>query len=263
MSDLIEVTRREQVSLVRFGDDKRLNPLDEATLTGLRDTILDIGANEDVRVLVLAGNGHSFSAGGDLAAVRHMQVRDDVDSGQRMQLVDERVRLFWAVNQALEDVDAITMAAVNGAAYGGGLELLMACDLAVAASGAKFGDGHINLALIPGSGGTQRLPRLVGLRRALYLALSGKGVDAETAREWGLVTHVFDDDVFWDHVWDFASDFTRHSPRAVRTIRRLQSRWSELGLDAGLEEEHLEAVAGLLAPDALELVERFLNKKKS
>jgi enoyl-CoA hydratase/carnithine racemase len=249
---MLQLGRRGHVLLVRFGDPDKLNALDEDVLTDLRDLVRGTAA-DDYRVLVLGGNGTAFSAGGDLNAV--LTMRGDETLRKR------RMWLFREVFDELERLPCVTIAAVDGPAFGGGLELLLACDLGVASDRSTFGDGHINVGLVAGGGGTQRLPRLVGTRRALFLALSGKGIDANTAQDWGLINGVFPAADFWAQAWEFAGQFAIGSRATIARLKSLVRRHDAEGLAVSLAEELKAAEQQLLSDEAASGVRGFLDRR--
>ena len=164
---------------------EKLNPLDWATVKELKAAVAEIEARSDVDFVLLAGEGRSFSAGGDLDGyIRLYRAPDEFQA-----FLDD---FFDMLNQ-IEQARAIWIAAVNGVCVAGGIELLLACDMAIAADSARIGDGHLNFGQLPGAGGSQRLPRAIGLLRAKHLMLTGELLDAQTAERWGLVTRVVPD----------------------------------------------------------------------
>lgn len=158
-----------------------LNALTRETLAELKGVVDEIVRNPEVRVAILTGAGNkAFVAGADIAQMRHMV------AAEACNLALEAHRIYAAIEQSPKPF----IAAVNGYALGGGCELAMACDIRIAADTAKFGQPEVNLGIIPGFGGTQRLPRLVGKGRALEMILTGEMIDAHEAVRIGLVNRV-------------------------------------------------------------------------
>ena len=180
---MIQVGREDAVAIVTIDRQEALNALDVATLTDLRDRLRELADDDGVRVVVLTGAGEkAFIAGAD---IKYMSGLDVDQAKQWGALGHEAGRL-------LETMPKPTIAAINGFALGGGCELAIACDLRYAASSAKLGQPEVNLGIIPGWGGTQRLARLCGLGAAKELIFTGRLVAAEEALRIGLVNGVHD-----------------------------------------------------------------------
>jgi enoyl-CoA hydratase len=180
---LIRVGREEAVAIVTIDRQEALNALDVATLTELRDRLRELADDDAARVVILTGAGEkAFVAGAD---IKYMS-RLDVDQAKQWGALGHEA------GRLLESMPKPTIAAINGFALGGGCELAVACDLRYAASSAKLGQPEVNLGIIPGWGGTQRLARLSGLGVAKELIFTGRIVDAEEALRIGLVNAVHD-----------------------------------------------------------------------
>jgi enoyl-CoA hydratase/carnithine racemase len=196
------------------------------------------------RSLVFASaNPKLFCAGADIKAFTTM----DADGGR--QLVEE----MHAFLEAMERSRIVTIAAVNGAALGGGCELAMACDFRVAAESASFGQPEIKLGIIPGFGGTQRLPRLVGEARALHMNLTGDSISAEDAYQWGLVNEVVPNDELFEAALRLAGKLAAQAPLAVEQIKRVSG--------AGADAEKQGFAEVFASEDAREGIEAFLQKR--
>lgn len=164
---------------ITFRQPDRMNPLDGSTVKELRRAVATAEADPALRAVVITGSGRAFSAGGDLAG--YISLYRDT-AGFRAFLED-----FFELGTAIERSRLVYIAAINGFCVAGGLELMLACDLAIAAREAKIGDGHLNFGQLPGAGGSQRLPRAIGAQRAKLLLLSGRLVDGVEAERIGLV----------------------------------------------------------------------------
>src|ERR671931_760584 len=179
MSVLVE--RKDGAALVTLDRPDALNALNRAQLTELRDRLAELAADDEVRVVVLTGAGdRAFAAGADIKEMEPMSVGEARDWGA----------LGHECGRLLETMPKPTIAAINGFALGGGCELALACDLRYAASAARLGQPEINLGIIPGWGGTQRLARTCGLGVAKDLILTGRAVDADEALRIGLVNGI-------------------------------------------------------------------------
>jgi enoyl-CoA hydratase/3-hydroxyacyl-CoA dehydrogenase len=202
-----------------------------------------------IRALVIASsNPFLFSAGADIKAFTAM----DEAGGER--LINEAHALLREMGQA----GVATIAAVNGLAFGGGCELAMACDVRIAARAAVFGQPEIKLGIIPGFGGTQRLPRLVGENKALEMNLVGDPVLAEEAYELGLVNRVVDDHELLDTALAWARKLAGQAPVALEQIKRVSAAGD---LDAGIEAEQRGFAAAFRSEDAKEGIGAFLGKR--
>ena len=208
-----------------------------------------VEAQPGVRVaLIASANPQLFCAGADIKAFTTM----DAEAGR--DLLDR----MHAVLRDMERSPIVTIAAVNALAYGGGCELAMACDLRLAAGSATFGQPEINLGIIPGFGGTQRLPRLIGPARALEMNLTGEPVSAAEAWDMSLVNRVVEDHELFDTALAWARRLAGQAPLAVEQIKRV----SHAGeLDAGIDAEKQAFAEVFASEDAREGIAAFLGKR--
>lgn len=247
----VQVRREGRVGWIVV-DNPPANSLSQAVLAGLRSALTELEADPEIRAAVVTGEGPKFFvAGADIKEFRsdgpertHAKIAD----GQRLTLEMERSRLPL-------------VAAVNGFALGGGLELAMACDLRVAAAHARMGQTEIRLGIIPGWGGTQRLPRLIGRGRALELLLTGDQIDAQRALELGLVNQVVEGERLPEVAGELAGRLASLPPRAAAAIKRAVSEGLDATLEQGLGIELREFDATFLTPDAAEGIEAFVEKR--
>jgi len=248
---LIRVDREDAVALVTVDRPDALNALDVATLTMLRDKLSAIAADGDVRVVVLTGAGdRAFIAGADIKYMSGLGVEDAIAWGA----------LGHEVGRLLETMAKPTIAAVNGFALGGGCELALACDIRYASSNAKLGQPEVNLGIIPGWGGTQRLARVCGLGVAKELIFTGRTVDADEALRIGLVNGVHDPVL--DRARETAQLLATKSPIALRVMKRLANR--ALGGDHGANLKAESESFGELfsSDDAKEGLAAFVEKRE-
>ena len=212
-SRLIRVEREEAVAIVTIDRQEALNALDVATLTELRDCLRELADDESARVVILTGAGEkAFVAGADIKYMSGL----DVDQAK------EWGALGHETGRLLETMPKPTIAAINGFALGGGCELAVACDIRYAASSAKLGQPEVNLGIIPGWGGTQRLARLSGLGVAKELIFTGRIVDAEEALRIGLVNAVHDPVL--DKAREVGVLLASKSPIALKLMKDLANR---------------------------------------
>lgn len=248
MTDLVLAERDGPVLLLTLNRPDKRNALSAALR---RELIAALAADRDdpsARVVVLTGAGKAFAAGADVEELASRSAW-----AQRAFLQPPHV--YGAVSTHPKPV----LAALNGHALGAGLELAMACDLRVAHPAAKLGQPEVALGIIPGGGGTQRLPRLVGLGRASRMVLSGDAVDAATALAWGLVDEVADDAV--GKAKEIARAMAQRSPTALRLAKEALRASEELPLDKALERERDLFLLAFESREAKEGISAFLAKK--
>jgi enoyl-CoA hydratase len=227
-----------------------MNALDVGTLTELRDRLAELGADAGVRALVLTGAGdRAFVAGADIKYMSGLDVGEAKGWGA----------LGHEAGRLLETMPKPTIAAIDGFALGGGCELALACDIRYASPKAKLGQPEINLGIVPGWGGTQRLPRVCGLAVAKELILTGRMVDAEEALRIGLVNAVADPVL--DHALETAALLASKSPVALAAAKRLVNLALQGDHEQNLDAE-AEAFGELFATeDAKEGMTAFVEKR--
>jgi len=248
---LIDVEREDAVAVVTIDRQDALNALDVATLTELRDRLRELAADDEVRVVILTGAGEkAFVAGADIKYMSGL----DVDEAKAWGALGHEA------GRLLETMPAPTIAAVNGFALGGGCELALACDIRYAATNAKLGQPEVNLGIIPGWGGTQRLARVCGLGVAKELIFTGRVVDAEEALRIGLVNAVHDPVL--EKARETAALLASKSPIALRLMKELANR--ALGGDhaANLEAEGDTFGELFSSEDAREGLTAFVEKRE-
>lgn len=233
-----------------------LNPLDEDTVRAF-DVALDaLEADDDCRVAFVTGAGRAFSAGGDLK--KYVALYDDPVGFPAF------LDALHAAFGRLRGLSVPFVALVNGVTAAGGLELLLSCDFAIAARGARIGDGHLNFGQMGGGGVLTLLSRVVGLPRASELIFSGRLLEAEEALAWGLVNRVVPDDELVETGLAFAEEVARKSPLAVANAKRVMARsWLErLPVEAGLRDERdVDVDYCLNSHDAREGLHAFAEKR--
>jgi len=249
--ETIQVAKSDGIARITLNRPDRLNSFTRAMHGELRDALAELG---DARVLVLTGAGRGFCAGQDLND-RAVAPGETVDLGET---VDE----CW--NPLIRTLSALpqpVIARVNGVAAGAGANIALACDLVIAAKSAKFIQSFSALGLIPDSGGSWHLPRLVGQARALGLALTGEPLTAEKAAEWGLIWKAVEDDVLDTEVDALASKLASLPPLGLAAIKSIvRSSWSR-SLDEELDLQRDEMRRLGFTEDYREGVAAFLEKR--
>ncbi len=246
----IELSRHEECALIRLNRPQALNALSFALLRELGQ-VLDAVAGSDARALLVTGAGEkAFCAGADIKELTERT------------LVEQKrgAELGQAVMAKLDRLPIPSVALVNGYAFGGGLELAMACTFRLATPNAKMGLPEIKLGLIPGYGGTQRLPRLVGEARALEMIMSGRSVDARTALDWGLVNRIVESEPL-ESALAFVREFAGHSLPVLGFARDAVRRALDTPLAEGLKIEADLSTLAYQTADAAEGMAAFMAKR--
>ncbi len=247
------------VAILTIDRPKVHNALDFETSDALVDAWLRFRDDDDLRVAILTGAGErSFCAGADLRGVGDFY--KTLTSAQRLRR-SEQVPGLGGITKNLE-IDKPTIAAVNGHCLAGGLEIALACDLRIASENASFGLPEVTRGIIPGAGGTQRLPRLVGPERALELIMTGRRIDASEAERIGLVSRVVAQGDLLQEALSVANAIAENGPLAVRAAKAAVWRGLDAPLEEGLRLEQLLAEPVRQSEDAQEGPRAFLEKRK-
>ncbi len=243
-----------QIGLIELAREKQLNALNRELMGEISQTLEDWRENPDVRVVIITGSGEkAFAAGADIKEFAEY----DTVSGTELSRYGQ-VQLFDKIEFYTKPV----IAAINGYALGGGLELALACHLRVASHNAQFGLPEITLGLIPGYGGTQRLPQLIGKTHAYQMLMTGKPIDSETALRLGLISEVYNIADLRDSTTKLALDIAQKSPLVTsKLIHCVNAAYYEEGRN-GFEEEIKNFGACFGTDDAKEGINAFLEKRK-
>jgi enoyl-CoA hydratase len=245
--------KSEGIATITLNRPEALNAFSKDVVEEILLALEDVRNDETVRVVVLTGAGEkAFSAGADIKSMVGMTSL----KARELSLMGEKLCA------ALENLEKPVIAALNGYALGGGLEVAMSCDLRIASEIARMGQTEINIGLIPGWGGTQRLTRLVGRTKAKELVFTGKMIDAKTAEQLGIVNMVVPADKFKETVRQFALELTSKAPVAIKVAKALINKGADICLDSALalEREGFGVVAS--SEDLKEGVSAFTEKRK-
>lgn len=245
--------KSEGIATITLNRPEALNAFSKDVVEEVLLALEDVSNDETVRVVVLTGAGEkAFSAGADIKSMVGMTAL----KARELSLMGEKLCF------ALESLEKPVIAALNGYALGGGLEVAMSCDLRVASETARMGQTEVNIGLIPGWGGTQRLTRLIGKTKAKELVFTGRMIDAKTAEQLGIVNMVVPADKFKDAVRQFALELASKAPVAIKVAKALINKGADIGLDSALalEREGFGVVAS--SEDLKEGVSAFTEKRK-
>ena len=242
---------RGRVALITLNRPKALNALNDALIDELGDALARYDADEAIGAIVITGNEKAFAAGADIAAMKDWSYMDVYKS--------DFITRNW---ERLKQVRKPVIAAVAGFALGGGCELAMMCDIIIAAETAKFGQPEIKLGIIPGAGGTQRLPRAVGKAKAMDLCLTGRMMDAAEAERAGLVSRVVAPERLLEEAIAMAQTICEFSLPTVMAAKEAINRAYESGLAEGMIFERRVFHALFATADQKEGMAAFLEKRK-
>jgi enoyl-CoA hydratase len=249
--DLIEVQEKGRVGLITLNRPKQLNALSPELMQQLGDALYAFDANEGVGAIVITGNEKAFAAGADIAAMKDYSYMDAFMSNY--------ITRDW---EHIRRIRKPVIAAVAGYALGGGNELAMMCDIVIAAENARFGQPEVNLAVMPGAGGTQRLPRSVGKAKAMDLCLTARMMDAQEAERAGLVSRVVPLEKLMEEALAVAEKIAGYSLPVVMMIKESINRAYETTLSEGILFERRLFHSQFALADQKEGMAAFLEKRK-
>lgn len=248
----IEVKIEKGIATITINRPKALNALNTETLEELKN-VLEVLQNDDgVKVIVITGAGEkAFVAGADISEMKDMSVFDAKKFAELGQKVFRKIELMKKP----------VIAAVNGYALGGGCELALACDIRIASRNAKFGQPEVGLGIIPGFGGTQRLPRIVGVSKAKELIYTGDMIDAEEALRIGLISKVVEQDKLLEEAYGIAKKIMSKGLVAVSLAKEAINKSLEVDIDSGMEYEANAFALCFGTQDQKEGMAAFLEKR--
>ena len=240
-----------RVGVITLNRPQQMNALNDALMDALGVALLRFDADEGVGAIVMTGNAQAFAAGADIAAMAGWSYMDVYRS--------DFITRNW---ETIRRVRKPVIAAVAGFALGGGCELALACDILIAADNARFGLPEIKLAMLPGAGGTQRLPRAIGKAKAMDMCLSARMLNAAEAERSGLVSRVVPADALRDESIALAATIAGYSLPALMAIKESVNRAYESSLTEGIGFERRQLHARFASEDAHEGMSAFLGKRK-
>ncbi len=251
--EYLNITKSDQITIVTINRPGKLNALSLPLLTELEQAFTDLSKDNDLRGVILTGQGKkAFVAGADIEELAHFDVQDariGSEMGQR-------------VFSQIESFPRPVLAAINGYALGGGCELALACHLRIASTNAQFGFPEVSLGIIPGFGGTVRLPRVIGLGRSIEMVLTGDMISADKAEYLGLVNAVVDITDLLSESINFLKRITRHAPLAVqKAVESLYFSYDARTIEGlNMENDLFGQLVG--TQDMKEGINAFLEKRK-
>ena len=251
MYQTIHYEKQDNIAIVTIDRPEALNALNSTVITDLKQVVTTLENDRDIRCMILTGAGRSFVAGADIGE----QCSLDLDGGRR-----------WgqrgsALMRRIEKLEIPTIAAVNGFALCGGCELELSCDIILASEKAKFGQPEVGLGITPGFSGTQRLPRRVGIAKAKELIFSGRMIEADEAKEIGLVNVVYAPEALMDGALEMAKSFTKNAPIAVKYAKACIDRGMQMDIDGGIACENELFAMCFATADQKEGMGAFLEKR--
>lgn len=246
------IEKRDTIGIIKLNRPESLNALNIETLGEIRDAVTSLNNDDEVKILIFTGEGKAFIAGADIKQMKDMN--------------EEEAREFCSLGQKIfdliENLDKPVIAAVNGFALGGGCELAIACDMRIASELAKFGQPEVNLGVIPGFGGTQRLSRLVGKGIAKELIFTGDIIDAHGALRIGLVNKVVAPEALLEESIAIAQKIAAKGPAAILIAKSVINRGLDTNLANGLAIERDGFVQCVASGEAKEGMDAFVSKRK-
>ena len=240
-----------RIALIQLNRPNELNALNLQLMSELRDALKELDKDDNVHVIIITGNEKAFAAGAD---IKQMAGKTTID----MWKMDQ-----FSTWEQIRKTKKPLIAAVSGFALGGGCELAMTCDLVVASETAKFGQPEINIGVMPGAGGTQRLTKAIGKVRAMEMVLTGKFISAQEALDYGLINKVVPVELYLEAAVSLAKKISSMSPIAVQLAKEAVNRSFETHLDQGLILERKNFYLAFASEDQKEGMQAFIEKRKA
>jgi enoyl-CoA hydratase len=241
------------LGIITLNRPDRLNALNSGMVRELSEVVDLVDSGQAMRVVVITGEGRAFCAGAD--------IKERAENPEQMNILRSS-RVLSPLFRRMERMSTLFIAAVNGPAIGGGCELAMACDIRIAVTGATFALPEVRLGILPGAGGTQRLPRLIGTARALEMMLMGRFITADEAFDWGLANRVVAPDDLMTGARSMAGELLAMAPLSLSVIKETVDVGSSTDLDSGLRYEQRSADLLAVTEDRREGYQAFVEKRK-
>ena len=249
----ILVEKKGKIGIITVNRPEQLNSMNSATRRDMAQSFEYMETDSDVSVVILTGApSKAFIAGADIKEFAEMDLR-----------TREEMNEDWRVNKVISEMTKPVIAMINGFCLGGGLEIAMACDLRISSEKSKLGQPEINIGIIPGAGGTQRLTRLIGEGRAMEMILTGRMITAKEAHQYGIVNFVFDSDELEIKTLEIANTIADKSPYAIERAKKCVRAVAEMSLEKGLEYEQDMFIECFRSEDGKEGIAAFIEKRKA
>jgi enoyl-CoA hydratase len=248
--EMILIERRGRVGLITLNRPQALNALNNQLMRELMDALEEFDRNEDIGAMVITGNEKAFAAGADIKEMANKSIQEMMDR--------DHIAVFGRIRTIRKPV----IAAVSGWSLGGGCELALSCDMIVASESARFGQPEINIGVIPGAGGTQRLTRAVGKAIAMEMLLNDRRLTAQEAYQFGMVNRVVPVDQYLEAALKLAEEIASRAPMAVRSAKKMINQSFERTLSEGLAAEKQEFYSLFATEDQKEGMNAFIEKRK-
>jgi len=252
MYETIILEKKDGIAIITLNRPKQMNALDEQITKEMAQALEELEIDENIKVLIVTGGEKAFAAGAD---IKMLDILTSPMDAYHLSIKNNPAHI-------LAKFEKPTIAAVSGFALGGGCELAMACDLRIASETAVFGQPEINLGLLPGAGGTQRLTRLVGATKAKELVFTGESIDAQEALRIGLVNKVVPQEKLMEEALSLAKKLAQKPPLAIKIAKKLINEGENVDLDSALRYEAQFFALLFSTEDSKEGIKAFLEKKK-
>lgn len=242
-----------KIAYITINRPKVLNAINYDVLNGLNEAIDEVEGNSDVSVVIIKGAGdRAFVAGADIS------ILNTFDAISMKKYTDTGQSLF----NRIEALGKVVIASINGFAFGGGCELALACDIRIASTKSKFALPEVTLGVIPGFGGTQRLPRLVGIGVAKEMMFTGKPINAQKAKEIGLVNEVVEEEKLAVYCKELAETIAANSAVAISFCKASINEGMQMELHKAIAHESIQSAVNFTSPDRVEGINAFMEKRK-
>ena len=246
------IEKNGKIGIVTVNRPKQMNSMNSLTRSELAEAFNLLENDKDIAVILLTGSeGKAFIAGADIKEFLNQTIE-----------TEKQLEEDWIVTTIISNLKKPVIAVIDGFCLGGGLELAMSCDLRIASDRSKLGQPEINIGIIPGAGGTQRLTRLIGEGRAMEMILTGRMITAEEAFSYGIINFVYDSDDLMDEAIQIANTIGEKSKYAVERAKKSVKAVSEMNLKDGLKLEREMFIECLNSEDGEEGITAFIEKRK-
>ena len=247
------IERKDNIGIVTVNRPEQMNSLNSVTRKEMAEAFTELGDDSEILVIILTGApGKAFIAGADFKEFLKLNLK-----------TEKELKNDWLVTEVIENLKKPVIAMIDGFCLGGGLEIAMSCDLRVASDRTKLGQPEINIGIIPGAGGTQRLTRLVGEGRAMEMILTGRMVKAEEGLQYGILNFIFTHDELEEKTMEMAKKITEKSPYAIERAKQSVKSVSNMNLREGLKFEREMFLECFTSDDGKEGITAFIEKRKA